>query len=107
TVMEKDNLLIGCAGLYPMETESVGELACVAIHPEYQKDGRAAKLLTHIERQAAKLNLKKLYALTTQTAHWFIEQGFTESHVDMLPVERRSLYNYQRKSKVFVKEISP
>ncbi len=106
TVMEKDNLLIGCAGLYPMQTDDVGELACVAIHPEYQKDGRAAKLLTHIERQAAKLNLKKLYALTTQTAHWFIEQGFTETHVDMLPVERRSLYNYQRKSKVFVKEIS-
>ncbi|VUD62149.1 Amino-acid acetyltransferase [Thalassocella blandensis] len=107
TVMEKDNLLIGCAGLYPMQTENVGELACVAIHPEYQKDGRAAKLLTHIERQAAKLNLSKLYALTTQTAHWFIEQGFTETHVDMLPVERRSLYNYQRKSKVFVKEITP
>lgn len=109
TVMEKDNLLIGCAGLYPVpngnEDEKAGELACVAIHPEYRKSGRAAKLLTHIERQASKLALKQLYTLTTQTAHWFIEQGFTETHVDMLPVERRSLYNYQRKSKVFVKQI--
>lgn len=107
TVMEKDNLLIGCAALYPMASERSAELACVAIHDIYRKSGRAAKLLTHIERQASKLNLDKLYALTTQTSHWFIEQGFTETHVDMLPVERRSLYNYQRKSKVFVKHLSP
>jgi len=105
TVMEKDNLLIGCASLYPMESEQSGELACVAIHDNYRKSGRAAKLLTHIERQASKLSLTQLYALTTQTSHWFIEQGFAETHVDMLPVERRSLYNYQRSSKVFVKQI--
>lgn len=105
TVMEKDNLLVGCAGLYPMESDDAAELACVAVHPDYRKNGRAAKLLTHIERQASRLSLKQLYALTTQTAHWFIEQGFTETHVDMLPVERRSLYNYQRKSKVFIKQI--
>jgi len=106
TVMEKDNLLVGCASLYPMSTTKSGELACVAIHPKYRNGGRAAKLLTHIERQASKLALEQLYTLTTQTSHWFIEQGFTESHVDMLPVERRSLYNYQRKSKVFVKQIA-
>lgn len=107
TVMEKDNLLIGCVGLYPMDSDKAGELACVAIHPDYRKSGRAAKLLTHIERQASKLGLEQLYTLTTQTSHWFLEQGFTESHVDMLPVERRSLYNYQRKSKVFVKKLEP
>jgi amino-acid N-acetyltransferase len=105
TVMEKDGLLIGCAGLYPMQADKTGELACVAMHLSYQKGGRAAKLLTHIERQAAKLDFTKLYALTTQTSHWFIEQGFSEIAVDILPVERRTLYNYQRKSKVLMKEI--
>lgn len=107
TVMEKDNLLVGCAGLYVSEGEDAdtAELACVVIHPDYQRGGRAAKLLTHIERQASKLKIKQLYALTTQTAHWFMEQGFTETHVDMLPMEKKTLYNYQRKSKVFVKKI--
>lgn len=105
TVMEKDNLLIGCAGLYPMKSEQAAELACVVIHDDYRKSGRAAKLLTHIERQASKLALTHIYTLTTRTAHWFIEQGFTETHVDMLPAERRALYNYQRASKVLVKEI--
>jgi len=107
TVMEKDNLIIGCAALYPLDNGHAGELACVAIEQNYQKDGRAAKLLMHIERQAAKLNITKLYALTTQTSHWFIERGFTESSVSMLPVERLQLYNYQRASKVFVKVINP
>lgn len=105
TVMEKDGVIIGCAALYPMSEEHTGELACVAIQKEYRRDGRAAKLLTHIERQALKLGIKKLYVLTTQTAHWFLEQGFIETLVDLLPVERKALYNYQRKSKVFVKEL--
>ena len=105
TVMEKDGVIIGCAALYPMSEESAGELACVAIQKEYRRDGRAAKLLTHIERQALKLGMRKLFVLTTQTAHWFLEQGFIETLVDLLPVERKALYNYQRKSKVFVKEL--
>lgn len=105
TVMEKDGVIIGCAALYPLSEEHTGELACMAVQREYRGDGRAAKLLTHIERQALKLGINKLFVLTTQTAHWFLEQGFIETLVDLLPVERKALYNYQRKSKVFVKEL--
>jgi len=105
TVMEKDSLVIGCAALYPLSSPNSAELACVAINSEYRKDGRAAKLLTHIERQATKLKIEKLYALTTQTSHWFIEQGFIESGIEMMPVEKREMYNFQRNSKVFVKTL--
>lgn len=105
TVMEKDNLVVGCAALYPFSEPGSGELACVAISEQYQGGGRAAKLLTHVERQALKLNISKLFVLTTQTAHWFLEQGFVETLADLLPVERKALYNYQRRSKVFVKQL--
>lgn len=105
TVMEKDNLIVGCAALYPIASEKAGELACVAIHQDYQGDGRAAKLLTHIERQATKLKMKHLFALTTQTAHWFLEQGFSEVELEFLPGERKALYNYQRKSKILMKPV--
>lgn len=105
TVMEKDNVVIGCAALYPFSDKKSGELACMAIHADYRGDGKAAKLLTHIERQALKLNIEKLFVLTTQTAHWFVEQGFIETLTSALPVERAALYNYQRKSKVFVKPL--
>lgn len=106
TVMEKDGIIIGCAALYPYSENYAAELACMAIHPDHRRDGRAAKLLHHIERQALSLNLTRLFVLTTQTAHWFIEQGFVASSINDLPMERRKLYNYQRLSKVFVKSLA-
>lgn len=105
TVMEKDGAVIACAALYPFNSNNSGELACVVTSPAYRGGGRAAKLLKHIERQAKKLGFAQLFTLTTQTAHWFIEQGFSAANVAILPDEKQSFYNYQRNSKVFVKPI--
>jgi amino-acid N-acetyltransferase len=74
-------------------------------HPDYQGQGKAAKLLSHIEKQATKLKMTQLFVLTTQTAHWFLEQGFTESTLEILPQEKQTIYNYQRNSKIFVKHL--
>ncbi|MEO0444311.1 MAG: amino-acid N-acetyltransferase [Pseudomonadota bacterium] len=105
TVMEIDGTIVCCAALYPFIYANAGELACMATHPEYRNNGRAAKLLAHIEKQAAKLKMKQLFVLTTQTEHWFLEQGFRSSSLEILPQERLKLYNYQRNSKIFVKGI--
>lgn len=107
TIMEKDGVIIGTAALYPYLQAEAGELACMAIHPDHRKDGRAVTLLNHLERQAQNLHLNRLYVLTTQTAHWFIEQGFEACQVEDLPMERQKLYNFQRLSKVFVKRLNP
>lgn len=107
TILEKDNLIIGCAALYPIKDSNAGELACVAVMKEYQKGGRAANLLSHVESQARALQFDEMYVLTTRTAHWFLEQGFTEATVDQLPASRKVLYNYQRNSKVLVKKLQP
>ena len=103
TVVERDGTVIACAALYPFADGVSGELACVVTHPDYRKGHRAANLLTHIEKQAAELKLQKLFVLTTQTAHWFIEQGFQPTQLDALPQEKQQLYNLQRNSKIFVK----
>ncbi len=105
TIMEKDNLVIGCAALYPLDDSSLAEVACVAIHADYRRGGRAAKLLSHLEKHAANKNIKTIFVLTTQTAHWFLERGFIESHLDLLPLKRQKLYNLHRNSKIFVKKI--
>lgn len=102
-VMEKDGTVIACAALYPYG--DMAELSCVATHPEYRKGGRAALLLEQIEAQARKQKIKQLFLLTTQTAHWFIEQGFLQGKLDDLPVQRQLLYNYQRNSKIFIKSL--
>ena len=48
----------------------------------------------------------QLFLLTTQTAHWFIEQGFVQGKLEDLPIARQELYNYQRNSKIFVKDLN-
>ncbi|UTA48126.1 amino-acid N-acetyltransferase [Simiduia sp. 21SJ11W-1] len=105
-VMEKDGTVLACAALYPYATGKA-ELACVVTHPGYQKGGRAAKLLAQLERQAIRAGIRELFVLTTQTAHWFLEQGFVQGDINALPDEKQSLYNYQRKSKIFVKRLAP
>lgn len=104
-VMEHDGLIIGCAALYPFTESRQAELACMAVHPSLRGGGRGERLLNFCEEEAKNLGINTLFVLTTRTAHWFVERGFVESHVEALPSERRQLYNYQRRSKVFMKRL--
>lgn len=99
TVIERDSMIIACAALFLFPEEKSAELACLAVHPDYQRHGRGNDLMEHIEWQARKQHVEKLFTLTTQTTHWFLERGFREISPDDLPVEKKALYNYQRKSK--------
>jgi len=103
-VMEKDGSIIACAAIYPYG--ETAELSCVVTHPDYRNGGRAAALLEQMENIARKERIKKLFLLTTQTAHWFIEQGFSEGKIEDLPIGKQELYNYQRKSKIFIKSLT-
>ncbi|MDH5600485.1 MAG: amino-acid N-acetyltransferase, partial [Gammaproteobacteria bacterium] len=105
TVVERDGMIIACAALYPYLQDKVAELACLAVHPDYQGEGRGDQLLKYIERQTRQLGIKQLFVLTTRTAHWFRERDFVSTDIKKLPVKRQSLYNYQRKSKMFAKAI--
>ena len=105
TVVERDGTIIGCAALYPFLEENIAELACLAIHVDYRDAGRGNVLFEYIERQAKDLGIKKLFVLTTQAAHWFLEKGFTMSDINALPVKKQAMYNYQRKSKVYIKNL--
>lgn len=105
SLLEHDGVVVGCAALYPFSDEKAAELACLAVMPDYRELGYGDQLRRHIEARAKKQKLKRLFVLTTRTAHWFIERGFAESDVDALPKQRRELYNFQRRSKVFVKSL--
>lgn len=106
TVMERDGSVVACAALYPYPENQIGELACLAVSAEYQDRGRGEQLLTAIEQQAISVGLKSLSVLTTQTAHWFLEHGFKTANISELPIEKQSLYNYQRNAKVFNKVLA-
>ena len=104
-VMERDGMIIACAALYPYAGNGLGELACLAVHPDYRSGERGDKLLDFIEGQAKAQGIGRLFVLTTQTAHWFQERGFEPSNLTALPMEKQALYNYRRNSKVFIKAL--
>lgn len=106
TIIERDNLTIACAALYPFPEEQVGEMACVAVHPDYRSSSRGEMLLQRITQQARQMGLKKLFVLTTRSIHWFQERGFTPAEVEMLPQQKQALYNYHRRSKILVSDLS-
>ncbi len=105
SVVEREGMIIACAALYPIADSQAGELACLAVNPEYRHGGRGDELLERIEGRAKQMGLATLFVLTTRTAHWFRERGFAPSGVERLPAARASLYNYQRNSKIFEKAL--
>src|SRR5213593_1163762 len=84
-VAEHDNGIIGCAALYAFPEEKVGELAALAVHPDFRREGYGEALMHEIEMRARKMKLAELFVLTTRTAHWFLERGFRTGTVADLP----------------------
>lgn len=105
TVIKKEDMIIACAALYPYPEANSGEVACVAIHPDYRKGNRGVRLINTLEELAKEQKLSSIFVLTTVSGHWFLEKGFTEQPIDKLPEGKKKMYNFQRNSKVYTKEI--
>ena len=105
SVIEHDGVIFGCAALYPFPAEKMAEMACLIVNPEVQAQGDGERILKHMETRARTEGFKKLFVLTTRTAHWFIKRGFAPASVDDLPKDRQHMYNWQRKSLVLIKQI--
>jgi amino-acid N-acetyltransferase len=104
-VLEHDGIIVGCAALYPFTDERAGELACLAVRPDFRSQGAGERLLHDMEARARRLKLKRLFVLTTRAEHWFVERGYSETVIEDLPAPKRALYNYQRRSVVLVKRV--
>lgn len=102
-VIERDGMITACAALY--DYGKTAELACVAVHTEYQGDKRGQKILKLMEEAAIKAEYEKLFVLTTRTADWFIEQGFNEGCLEELPTQKQQAYNNKRNSKILFKTL--
>ena len=105
-IIERDGLIIGCTALHAIDNEpAAGMIACLAVHPDYQKAARASRLLEHVYYKARQQGMTKLFVLSTQTAYWFLERGFVPVDVNALPEALKSAYNPQRNSKILCKPI--
>lgn len=102
-VIERDGFVIACGSLHPIKENNTGEIACLAVHPDFQKEGHGSRLLKHLEEKAWSNGMDKLYILTTQALHWFREHGYKKSTLKDLPIAKQKSYNYQRNSRVYIK----
>ncbi len=105
TVIEHDNVIFGCAALYPFHAENMAEMACLTVNPDVQSQGDGERILKHMEKRARRAGFSRLFVLTTRTAHWFLKRGFVNATVDDLPKDRQRMYNWQRKSIVLIKQL--
>jgi len=85
--------------------EAAAEIECLAVRPEYRGQGRGETLYRALERRAQQANARELFALTTRSAHWFLERGFAAVAPERLPPSRRREYNRGRNSKVLRKRL--
>ena len=102
-VIEKDGMIIACIASIPTPDSKLREVACLAVHADYQNTGLGNQLLELVEMESRQSGVKQLFALTTRTSHWFIEHEFLDSPDFSLPEQRKANLNPQRGSKVLVK----
>ncbi|MGS9149413.1 GNAT family N-acetyltransferase, partial [Salmonella enterica subsp. enterica serovar Infantis] len=89
TIIQRDNMTIACAALYPFVEEKIGEMACGAVHPDYRSSSRGEVLLERVAAQARQMGLRKLFVLTTRSIHWLQERGFTPVDIELLPESKK------------------
>ncbi|MCP4878000.1 MAG: amino-acid N-acetyltransferase [Gammaproteobacteria bacterium] len=104
-VIEKDGMIIACIACIPDGEKMLAEIACLAVHENYQRAGFGNQLLQIAEDRAKTSGITLLYTLTTRTSHWFFEHGFIESSDFNLPTAKRDSYNPARASKILSKSI--
>ncbi len=104
-IIERDGLIIGCTALHPIEDSQTGLIACLAIHPDYQKSARGNQLLEELLKKAAQQGFSQVFAFSTQSMQWFIERGFSEKDANQLPNGLQTSYNPARNAKVLCKLI--
>jgi amino-acid N-acetyltransferase len=103
TVITKDSRVIACAALHPNMTDAIGEIACVATHPDYRESGHGERLIEKLVENARELDLKQVYVRTTQTGHWFRELGFKPIDGDALPPAEQAKSSRDRNSNTLIR----
>lgn len=99
-----DETIHGTAALHNYE-DNQGEIAGLAVDPDYIKLSIGQRLVNYLLEQAKLKGMKQVFVLTTQTSDWFQQLGFTNGTVDDLPASKQKNYNHHRKSRILTYKI--
>ena len=104
SVLVREGVTVACGALHPF-ANGMAELACIAVHQDYRRDGFGNLLLGALERRARDAGVENVFVLTTHASDWFQENGYARAEIQELPIERQALYNVQRNSIVLLKQL--
>lgn len=102
-VTERDQNIIACAALVPFDT--MAEIASVATDPAFQGDNKASELLAFLQKKAKQQGFNEVFVLTTQSAHFFLQQGFSPIAIEQLPQHKQQMLDKNRGSKAYSKAL--
>jgi amino-acid N-acetyltransferase len=101
-VMTRDESILAC-GMLKKFGDDHAELCCIAVSPQYRREGKGETMLQYLERRAVVMGVSELFLLSTRTMNWFLERGFSPATPQELPESRH--YDYSRNSKVYTKKL--
>jgi len=112
-VLERENELLACAYAQPLgkndNGQTIAELGAFCVHPGYQGGGKGDTLLQFLEERSRSSGTDVLILLTTRTADWFQQRGFTAAGAahdsNIIPQSRRKVIDPSRNSKLYFKVI--
>jgi len=79
------HLIVACGSLHVL-WEDMAEVRSLAIHPDYQHLGLGRRIVEHMEKDARRLGIKRLYTFTLSEG-FFSSLGFRRQHRDELPAK--------------------
>lgn len=97
--------LVACAGLKDCKEGEMGEIYALAVSKDAQNQGFSTKLLDKIMQKARISNFSKIFALTKYNQQWFVNNGFVQMSIDEIPKRRQALFDHQRNSSIFFKDV--
>ena len=105
--LEIDRNIVGCVALHVFPDTNQAELACLYVSNNHENQGYGKRLMGYVEKLAREQGVNELIALSTRSFRYFQKHGgFEEATPDILPPERRKLYDAsKRKSRVLRKSL--
>lgn len=100
TVYEIDGGIKASAALHIYDNLQ-GEIAAVAVDESCSNMGVGLKLIQYLLAKARTNKLSSVFILTTQTADWFEQLGFSKDTLESIPLKRREKWSKERGSKVY------
>ncbi len=104
-VFETDGMVHGCGALH-IHDDVQAEIAGLAVDDAYEHFGIGQRIVRFLIEGARRAGVQRVFVLTTQASDWFEQLGFESGRVDDIPASKRERYDYARKSRILLYDVS-